>query len=170
MGTKIAIAFANLYSDRVNKLVLMSGKSEPTPNTAILHKLNALLTAANVDQTTIGEIAACWLYSSNFMSKPEFKSILVASQEQAKTFSLIGRKGQIAANQVDLTEQLKSIKAETLVMAGDEDILIFPKQTKTLADNMSNAKFVLLENCAHMPQIEKPNELAQVIVEFLSCH
>jgi 2-hydroxy-6-oxonona-2,4-dienedioate hydrolase len=63
--------------------------------------------------------------------------------------------------------KLASIHAATLVVWGRQDELIPLASGEKLRDGIAGAKLVVLEHCGHVPQIEKPAEFNQTLLEFL---
>lgn len=74
--------------------------------------------------------------------------------------------GFVAENQFEDTK-LASIHAPTLVIWGREDKLIGMDAGQKLHDGIPGAQMVVLEHSGHVPQIEKPAEFNQALLEFL---
>ena len=74
--------------------------------------------------------------------------------------------GFVAENQFEDTK-LASIHAPTLVVWGREDELIGMDPGQKLHDGIPGAQMVVFEHCGHVPQIEKPAEFNQTLLEFL---
>jgi len=67
-----------------------------------------------------------------------------------------------------VTDRLSEIKAPTLVLAGRHDFLFPPEHQAILADRLSNARLVLIEQAGHNPQMEQLMETIDVIRYFMS--
>ena len=63
--------------------------------------------------------------------------------------------------------KLASIHAATLVVWGRQDELIPLASGEKLRDGIAGAKLLVFEHCGHVPQIEKPAEFNQTLLEFL---
>ena len=63
---------------------------------------------------------------------------------------------------------LAGIKCPTLVLSGDEDHTIPNALSVEMAENIHNAKLVILADCGHLPQPEQPKATADALVEWLS--
>jgi pimeloyl-ACP methyl ester carboxylesterase len=63
-----------------------------------------------------------------------------------------------------------SVGAPTLIIVGEEDILIPPKYSKILHEKILGSKLVIMEDCGHVPPIEKPQEFNEVVLDFLKEH
>ena len=68
----------------------------------------------------------------------------------------------------DLTNEISTISIPTLCLAGTEDGSTPPAQVKAMADQIHNAKYVLIEGVGHIPCVEKPETFAQLILDFVS--
>ncbi len=67
----------------------------------------------------------------------------------------------------DVREKLSNIKANTLVVGCSDDLLTPAKYTKTIADNITNSKYIELLDCGHASMYEKPNEFISTLCGFL---
>ncbi len=63
--------------------------------------------------------------------------------------------------------RLPSIRCPTLVLAGTEDILIPPKNSRILAERIPNAKLRFFEGGGHRFTAQYPVEVAQAVNEFI---
>jgi pimeloyl-ACP methyl ester carboxylesterase len=77
-------------------------------------------------------------------------------------------KMQEAGERGSLTEpQVRGVTAPTLVVWGKYDELANPAGADRLAAAIPHARKVIVDNCGHMPQIEKADEFNQLVREFL---
>jgi pimeloyl-ACP methyl ester carboxylesterase len=67
----------------------------------------------------------------------------------------------------DSRPTLAWIKCPTLVLTGDEDNTIPNTLSKEMADGIPGAKLVILPQCGHLPQVERPQATADALVEWL---
>lgn len=67
----------------------------------------------------------------------------------------------------DLREVVGAIDVPTLVVTGDRDRVISPRWNRRTADAIPGARFAVLENCGHTPQEECPEQLLEVMRDFL---
>lgn len=64
--------------------------------------------------------------------------------------------------------RLKNIKAPTLIISGKEDILVPPQNSEILAENIPEARIILLDNIGHDMFSQEPLLVAKIIINFLS--
>lgn len=67
----------------------------------------------------------------------------------------------------DLTDQIHNIQAQTLVLAGEHDRATPPAQAKALADMIPAATLQLIDGAGHLPCVEQPEAMGQMILRFL---
>jgi len=72
-----------------------------------------------------------------------------------------------AIRDADLSAQAQAIAVPTLVVAGADDLSTPPDLVRALADQVSGAQFALIEGVGHIPSIEQPDLLADLLGEFL---
>jgi pimeloyl-ACP methyl ester carboxylesterase len=72
----------------------------------------------------------------------------------------------LACNEFDVMADVASLTIPTLVLTGSEDRLTPPKYGRFLAEHIPGAEFVVIDGAGHMLAQERPNEVAESIVEF----
>ena len=65
-------------------------------------------------------------------------------------------------------EKASNVKCPTLVLIGQEDRMTSPKATELLTKQMSSCKSIVIADCGHMLMLEKPDEVRQELLEYLS--
>ncbi len=82
--------------------------------------------------------------------------------------SLEAYRAQLAAYRAfEIGDRVSEIRAPTLVLAGDSDILIPPENGRILAEKIPGAEFRTIEGAGHLFWISHPNETYSEVVEFL---
>ena len=74
----------------------------------------------------------------------------------------------MAINTFDSFERLSQIKAKTLVVHGDVDMLVPPQNGRILAEHIAGAKLTMIPGVGHMFFWEEPQKSAAMVTEFLS--
>jgi pimeloyl-ACP methyl ester carboxylesterase len=67
----------------------------------------------------------------------------------------------------DLSHCLSSIKQPTLIVWGSEDHIVPIKQAYRFYHEINNSELKVIPNVGHSPQLEKPDELAEIIIKFI---
>lgn len=73
-------------------------------------------------------------------------------------------------NDVEMTEQLKNIKAPTLIICGDQDKLKPLKFSKMIHQEIKGSELVILHDCGHVAVFEKPDEIQTLMIGFIQKH
>jgi 3-oxoadipate enol-lactonase len=69
---------------------------------------------------------------------------------------------------LDLREQASKVSLPALVMAGELDEATPPPMSRELAGLLPNAQLHILENCAHVPQLQEPAQFLAAIGKFIA--
>jgi pimeloyl-ACP methyl ester carboxylesterase len=72
-----------------------------------------------------------------------------------------------ACDRFDIRERVGEITAPTLVITGSEDRMTLPRFGQWLAERIPGARFVLVEGAGHMVMLEKPDQVASAVREWL---
>lgn len=67
----------------------------------------------------------------------------------------------------DLREAVHAIAAPTLVVVGEEDLSTPVALVRDTAERITGARFEIIAGAGHIPSIERPEDLAQLISSFL---
>lgn len=169
MGGMIAQEIALDYPERVEKLVLgctMAGGAtqvEPAPAVeAYLHPRQDLSAQGGM----------WWSAPSGFThdfirAHPEIVERKI-QVNLAYPSRLDAYEAQLAAFKAyDSHARLPSIKADTLVLTGDRDILIPPQNSRILAERIRGARLREIEGAGHLFWISHPEETFEAVRAFL---
>jgi len=72
-----------------------------------------------------------------------------------------------ALSGVDLRPDLPRVAAPTLVVAGADDPAAPPDQLRAIAEGIAGARLAVLEHAAHLPTVERPGAVAQLLLDHL---
>lgn len=73
----------------------------------------------------------------------------------------------IADNQVDFVDRIPQIKLRILIINGENDTIVKPEDSEKLSSMITNSKFVLIEDCGHIPHEEKPEVFVHAVRDFI---
>ena len=155
MGGMIAQQFAIRYPERVKRLVLMSTSCGGPMSDPI----------ARIDMSDLDQVKTA-IFTENFIREnPESVEHFVNMFSQG--FGGVGIERQTeAVFSHDVFEQLPGITAPTLIITGDSDRSVPPRNSEVLASRIPDAKLVILPDAGHtlIEAGEQPDLLA---LEFL---
>jgi 3-oxoadipate enol-lactonase len=169
MGGMVAQTLALEQPERVKRLVLMStsfggrDSTPPAPEAAAV-----LLPVKNVATAELQRRALVALSAPGFGdAQPalirELSELRGRTPTRGRVFK--AQFGAIVAH--DCSQRVRSLQMPTLVMHGQDDLLIPVANGKQLAARIPGARFVLLDPCGHFPHMERPAEASAAILEFL---
>lgn len=69
---------------------------------------------------------------------------------------------------IDLRPLLERVRAPTLLVAGELDLICGPAQAVPIAEAIPNAQLVLIPDCAHLPSVEAPEAYARDVKTWLA--
>lgn len=161
LGGWLAAELATRYSHRIRKLVLIDAVGLRVPGTPI-----ADIFAASPEETRRllfhdpqSELAVRLV--PDVPSPQLLENILRAREATAR----VGWNPLLCNPK--LRERLYRITVPTLVIWGESDRFVPVAHGKAYQEGIAGAKFVVLEQCGHMPPLEKPEETARVVTQFL---
>lgn len=170
MGGMIAIVYARQHPEQTLSLSLLDSAGFRSPEPSELSKelregRNPLLVKKREDMER--------LLQFTFVKPPYIPSSVLDVMYQKSSanyawnqaiFAEISKAGPIGE------EALPHIGAPILVLWGDSDRVIHPSSTKVIQKLQPSAEVHIIASCGHAPMIEKPEETAALISDFLSRH
>lgn len=169
MGGAIAQQVAIYYPEKVNRLIISNSFVRHSMITALAINITTKLMELKLPLSLIAEYNLPWLYSNHFLGDQKKQSMAIARMvEKPYPITLKGYKNQAHACLNHNTDgELNQIKTPTLVLSGEEDILVQPAISKQIAVAMPNAQFKVVSETGHLVQVEKPAEFIQTVCNFL---
>lgn len=172
-GGAVASTLALDYAERVERLVLVGAVCN---DEALAHPLLKLAAIPG-----IGEILAPFLLDSKTLSKARMRETLAASshhlidEERVEAVvrplkakdahhSVLASARRWDANRIQQDAHL--INQPTLLIWGADDAVIPVRHGQCLYDAMLNSRLVILNDCGHLPQEEKPERFVELVADF----
>ncbi len=169
MGGMIAQEIALKYGQRVNGLILActhcGGKQAIQPDPAVIRDLSGSLFGGTEEAVQKG--LRCLFSERTIQQNP---SVVQRYGEVSKRFPpaaqvLIHQLKAIQSH--DTWENLINIQNPTLVLAGKEDVLVPPENSRILAERIPMGRLQVIEGGGHQFLIEKPDDFNNAVLEFL---
>lgn len=169
LGGWAAAAFAIAYPEKIDKLVLVSAAGY-TPKRLGAPELPKELYSI-LNPATTKDMKR--LFDAVFYNKAMLTDAFI---EQAFTGKLKRGDGYTINLFIDsmmrgedyLDDQVKAVKAPTLVIWGREDGLTPLAMGEAFAHDIAGAQKVIIDKCGHVPQIEKSTEFNVALLKFLA--
>jgi pimeloyl-ACP methyl ester carboxylesterase len=174
MGGKLAIDAALSDPDRIAGLVLLapsvSGAPEPVeidaPTERLVHLWEAAQTSGDLDEINRIEM---WLWLDG-PSAPEGR-VAGAARQLALQMNAIALKNEIPEESgksgLAAWSRLEEITMPVTVACGDLDLPFVVSRSKELSDWLADSQHHVLAGMAHMPYLEDPRMIAELISSSL---
>ncbi|MGI0048785.1 MAG: alpha/beta fold hydrolase [Nitrososphaera sp.] len=167
MGGYIALRAIERNPDRFNALVLCDTMSTADSNEAKIRRANSIKL---VKKEGVGKFAEGFLKAvfapKTFDTKPglvdEIRRIILSNSSLGICGALLALAGR-----TDTTEALAKIGVPTLVLVGEHDAVTPPAAAKSMHDRIPSSRLHLIENAAHMSNLENPNMFNEHLAKFL---
>ena len=171
MGGLIAQQIAISYPQKVRSLVLIS-TNFGGPNAIPMDDRTMALLIALPTETLSKEQAREMRYRATF--SPQFlqENRLVMEQidewaewHPAPVYAQVHQ--SLAVGAFNAESELKQISAPTLIIHGDSDLAVPPKNAELLADSISTSKLILIEGGSHFSIIECYDKFNNAVMNFI---
>jgi len=167
-GGALAISMAVKYPERINKMVLMGSMGVSFPLSYGLDRVWGYTPSLE----NMEELLEIFTYDHSFANKDLIKSRYESSMQpgfQESFSSMFPEPRQksvesMAGNQ----NYLRNIPHETLIVHGREDRVIPLETSLKLIQLIDNAELHVFGHCGHWTQIERTQEFADLIKNFLT--
>ena len=179
MGGAIAMGFALLLPDRVDKLVLVSsyglGHEIPRRMWASLVLripfLNEILWKSVAYSQWLAKRSLLTLFcdpsiiTDGLIAEVQREVRMPGSGFASRSF----QRSEMTRNglRTGFAEDLGQLACPTLIMHGAQDKIIPLIWAQNAHELISDSKLCILDNCGHLPQREKPEECNQAVLSFL---
>ena len=100
-------------------------------------------------------------------NKSDKAKIIEIMKDIAVTEAQVALKDFNACDQFDVMARLNKIKAKVLVVVGADDNITPPKYGEFLHQNIPGSELKVIRDVGHLSPIEKPEEVGQIIRDFL---
>lgn len=176
MGASVTQDFIIAYPQRVNKAFLISsglnGYEKEHPIDSISMKWWNLFTLALEEKDTAGaakEFTKAWaegVYrSGDSLKAPVSQYVYNTTLANLRLHKMQG--WPLLKNDPPAIESLASVQMPVLIIDGDKDLPYIIAASQYLEKNIPKARRVVMKGVAHMLNIEKPEELNKLILDFL---
>lgn len=179
MGGQISLAYVIKFPDQIVKLILAAPAGFETFNNDEIELIKKIISPEILFKTTDHQVRLN--YKFNFFKMPSEAEEMIADRIKIKSDEEFDNHCTIVSNSLfgllnePVFNKLKQINIPTLIFFGKEDLLIPNKsihQTSTEeiayrgASHIRNSKVILLDECGHFIQYEKPDEFNAQLISF----
>jgi pimeloyl-ACP methyl ester carboxylesterase len=173
LGGNMAVKLAADHPDVVGRLVLVATPADENQIDLPTPLWLATLPVVGSIFYTLGRLAhpVRSLWMKPFVLDPHDLSEEVVEDAGRSTAAAVGGTLSVARREIArgrLARQARIIKVPLLVIAGEEDQIVDPQAVGVWARSVDQAEVYLLDECGHLPMIERTVEFNARILAFLT--
>ena len=150
--------------ERVEGLVVIGSAARLGPASNWLDRAHAVLLEGTAQVAEV--VTPRWVAPAFAAADPEAMARYRAMFAAADPAGYAGCCVAIAG--MDLTEALGQIAAPTLVAVGSMDAATPPELSRAIVEAIPAARLAVIEGAAHLPSLDRPAEVARLVIEHLS--
>jgi len=169
MGGFVALDCAIRYPDQVTNLILAGTSAyNSESNNALFLAWAASLESRMAPEQWFRNIFS-WIFSDRFLKdEAALDTALRWAIEYPYPQSTIAFKNQVnAIRQFNCLKDVPHIRAKTLILSGEEDLLFPPETSSRVLGAIPGAEFSLIEHAAHALHTENPEAFTASLFHFL---
>jgi 3-oxoadipate enol-lactonase len=164
LGGMTAMRLAARNPDRVKRVVLLSTAAELAPPETWFER--AATVRAQGSRAVAEAVVARWFTPEFLESHPETR------RDAEQMVSATPAEGYAACCEAiaafDVREQLSSITAPTLAIAGAEDLATPPARLEEIVSAIPGSRLLVVEHAAHLANAEQPGIVTGALVDHLA--
>ncbi len=167
LGGTVALAVAFAVPELVRGIVTCSTSAGPTGPPTPPETMQYMMRGASLPVPQAAAAMMDILFATDFIDEhPDMLDNAV--EKRSKGAPMIATLGPLQSALIfDPLERLKSVTVPTLILHGEEDVLVLPDHAQLLADAAS-AELQLIPNAGHALVVEQSQAVAEAIQSFLS--
>ena len=165
MGGWIAAMYAASFPDRVDKLVLVDAAGYAPPkdvDTRAFFGLNPTTRAGT--KILLSKV----FYNKAFQTDAAIDQAIATRMAAGDGYTIKSITESIIRGEDFLDDVVKTIKQPTLIIWGRQDGLVPLANGERFNKDIAGSKMVVIDECGHIPNTEKPGEFNAALLKFLN--
>lgn len=167
MGGYVALSIAERYPHRMRAVVLAATRA--SSDSAEARKARHELAARTREQGSLAVVDAMMpkmISGATRIQRPEVSDFVRVMMQTANA-EVMARTLEALAARADYREKLQAINCAAMVVRGDQDEIISREDVDLLARQVRGAKYEMVPNVAHLPNLEAPDVFNKLMNTFL---
>ncbi len=165
MGGWIAAMFTAAFPDRVEKLVLVDAAGYAPPKDLDMRTLFALNPTTREGMKLLTSKV---FYNKLFQTDAAIELAIAARLAAGDGYTINSITESIIRGEDFLDDIVKTIKRPTLLIWGRQDGLVPLTEGERFNKDIAGSKLIVIEQCGHVPNVEKPAEFNAAVLKFLT--
>jgi pimeloyl-ACP methyl ester carboxylesterase len=168
LGGWTAAAFVLAHPEKVDKIVLVDAAGYSSKRWGGPEMTKEALAALNPSTTAdFKRLLSLILYNKAVLTDQFLETALTNKLKRGDGYTINSFIESIVRGEDFLDGKTKGIKTPTLVIWGKDDGLTPLGMGKAFAEDIPGAQLVVIDNCGHIPQMEKAAEFNSALLKFL---
>lgn len=105
------------------------------------------------------------LLLEGWINTPRYPELVREDAKRVRFLDLCWATYEMLAD--DFREEMAGIRAPTLVVWGDRDIVTPPRHAETMVQQIPEAELAIIEDAAHTPMWDAPERFGELVLGFL---
>ena len=173
MGGNIALDYALTYPEKVSGLILIgAGLDGVPPDPETMSFIQPMINAYQAEDwpRAIEETLHVWIDGPNRSADEVDPAVRDLMRTLITTMIEREREPGVETSLLDplAIERLDEINVPTLVIIGDGDVHEIVRTADLLAQSIAGARKVVIPTVAHVPNLERPEEINTLVLDFLA--
>lgn len=165
MGGWIAAMFTASFPDRVDKLVLVDAAGYAPPKDLDMRTLFNLNPSTRAGmKLLISKV----FYNKAFQTDAFVEQSIAARLAAGDGYTINSITESIIRGEDFLDDIVKTIKRPALIIWGRHDGLVPLTEGERFNKDIAGSKMIVIEECGHVPNVEKPGEFNAAVLKFLA--
>ena len=167
LGGFSALNFASQYPEKIKKLIVIAANAKGLSEHEIRLRqstISFLETHAykGISNTRVQQ----FLHLDNHQNNSLINIIKKMDADLGK--KVLIKQLKATSKRIDITEKLKAIDCSILLIGSKEDKLVSHNDITDLKKELKDSFSIFIKQCGHMIPLEKPNETAEIINNYLN--
>jgi 3-oxoadipate enol-lactonase len=163
LGGMVAMRLAAVAPERVGRLVLLCTSAHLGPAEAWAERAATIRAEGTAAVADI--VVGLWFTPAWAATHPDVMSEMRATL--ADTSREVYACHLEAIGQMNLLDDLPRIGAQTLVVAGADDLVTPPEHARSIVERLPAARLEILSPAAHLANVEQPQTVTRLLLEHL---
>ena len=166
MGGYAAFEIMRRAPDRVARLALLDTSARPdTPEASERRRAQIALAQSGHFAEVVDQLFPSWVHRARRNDESLRRLVRLMAEETGP--QAFARQQMAIMTRPDSRPDLAAIRCPTLVLVGDGDEATPPDRAAEIANGIAGARLVTVPECGHLSTLERPQHVAQALVEWL---
>ncbi len=168
MGGYIALRAYQLFPDKIAGLILCDTHSKADTDQGKQKRFDSIQAILNHGRRPFSIAFVENVFAANSLENKPDAIELIKSSIRRNNINTICATLLALASRTDTTDVLEKIQVPALLIRGKEDKITAQQDMLNLHHGIKDSKFIEMENCGHLPNLEHPEKFNLLINAFLA--